>query len=81
MRGDGDGAAAENPTIKPCPFCGSFRVRLGHIRDGSTVGCMDCGGRGPNQFHGRADQPSASDRAVEAWNRRAPTPLPERREG
>jgi Lar family restriction alleviation protein len=54
----------------PCPFCGSSEAKIGYVRDGRRVHCK-CGAAGPCEFHGPADMPSADERAIEAWNRRA----------
>lgn len=58
--------------LKPCPFCGGERAHTVYVRDGRQVGCPDCGARSPSAFHGRADQPSADERAIAAWNTRPP---------
>ena len=56
-------------TLKPCPFCGGDRARTIHIRDGRKVACI-CGACSKPCFHGPLEQPSAEERAVEAWNTR-----------
>ncbi|WP_420478286.1 Lar family restriction alleviation protein [Brevundimonas sp. FT23028] len=58
--------------LKPCPFCGSVRAHTIYVRDGRQAGCPDCGARSGAAFHGRADQPSADERASTAWNTRTP---------
>lgn len=60
--------------LKPCPFCGG-EAKTRHIRDGREVFCRMCCASGPPEYDGRADQPSAEARAIEAWNRRASEPL------
>ena len=48
--------------IRPCPFCGSTRLKLARIPDLANVRCLDCGASTGNK-------PSGTD-AVRAWNRR-----------
>ena len=61
--------APETPAA--CPFCGGENCTAQYIRDGRRVVCHDCGAAGPSEFNGRDDQPSATERAIEKWNRRA----------
>jgi Lar family restriction alleviation protein len=52
--------------LLPCPFCGSENILDDiFIRDGAKVACRDCWAA----VH--AFQPSANDKAIEKWNRRA----------
>lgn len=62
--------------LKACPFCGSRRIETFPIRDGREVMCKGCAAKSGPAFNGPADKPSASDRAIEAWNTRTPAPLP-----
>lgn len=55
--------------LLPCPFCGGYKARTIHIRDGRKVACI-CGACGKPEFHGPIDRPSAEDRAIAAWNTR-----------
>lgn len=57
--------------LKACPFCGGSRAHSFYVRDGRRAGCPDCGASAGSAFHGPADKPSAEDRAIAAWNRRA----------
>jgi hypothetical protein len=59
--------------LKPlsCPFCGDAKIKAHVIRDGIQMLCANCHARGEPAFYGRTDQPSAHDRAITAWNRRA----------
>lgn len=51
--------------LKPCPFCGSTRIKFDlFIRDGKKVECMDCWG-GIYAF-----EPNANQKSIAAWNRR-----------
>ena len=58
--------------LLPCPFCGD-KASTRHIRDGREVWCRGCGAAGSPAFHGPLTIPSAEDRAIAAWNRRATT--------
>lgn len=49
--------------LKPCPFCGSNKVRLADVMDFHFVKCDFCGNEGLKD--------DAVEEAVEAWNRRA----------
>ena len=56
------------PKLKPCPFCGSYVVRIAKdkLRDGGyiyDVRCMNCGCGSPFRC--------TEEEVVEAWNRRA----------
>ncbi len=62
--------------LKPCPHCGGERAHTFYVRDGRQAGCPDCGARSGSAFHGRADQPSAEERAIAAWNTRTPASGP-----
>lgn len=59
--------------LKPCPFCGSDRLRyfsLGVFA--SVLICQDCGTRGPKVDHGDIDNPSMKETIARvAWNERA----------
>ncbi len=57
--------------LKPCPFCGG-EASTRYIRDGREAWCRQCGSSGKQEFHGPASIASAEDRAIAAWNRRAP---------
>ena len=63
----------ETSDLLPCPFCGD-KASTRHIRDGREVWCRGCGAAGSPKFHGPLNIPPAEDRAIAAWNRRAPTP-------
>ena len=56
--------------LKPCPFCGGVRIKAHHIRDGRSLGCMDCGAA-VHKFNGPTD---ITDALMAKWNRRAPSP-------
>lgn len=60
----------EANALLPCPHCGGNHIRSGHIRDGRSIGCRDCGA----SVH--AFQPDAEARAIAAWNRRVPVQAP-----
>ena len=49
--------------LKPCPFCGYDNVILEWEDDVCRIRCKNCWTRGPWEFE--------SERAKEAWNRRA----------
>jgi Lar family restriction alleviation protein len=71
MRGGGFGVGIrEVPELKPCPFCGGAKVKVGHVRDGRAVFCDDCGAKGPSEYHGRAGDEPAEHRAADSWNER-----------
>lgn len=59
--------------LKPCPFCGGTKVVVDYVRDGKQAHCHNCGASAPPKFHGPADQPSAEERAITAWNTRQST--------
>lgn len=78
--------------LKPCPFCGGKASDTGHIRyskplddtnwaDGSPVteaffvNCTRCGVSAAGHITGGHQTKAA---AVAAWNRRAPTPSPQK---
>lgn len=46
--------------LKPCPFCGGSDVSPSSF----DVKCMECG----------VEMPGGTERAIAAWNRRAPSP-------
>lgn len=50
--------------LKPCPFCGSIKVRITFYDDNDVcvVECQDCGALGPIALE--------SAKAIEAWNKR-----------
>lgn len=50
--------------LKPCPFCGSEKIKIVSIaKNHNTVYCRDCGSS-VGEFH------RTEKLAVEAWNRR-----------
>lgn len=61
--------------LKPCPFCGSDKVRLQYIRDGQTTLCQSCGANGPSKFLGKDGPRGVIDQAVTAWNTRPAAPV------
>lgn len=60
-------------TLKPCPFCGSHNIKVVDLA-GWEVWCDDCGAtcNATDPITGCAWD--SSDKAVAAWNTRAPTP-------
>lgn len=62
-----------SPSLKPCPFCGSARVRIVEFLDGEgdrvvAVGCEGCGCNGTPHLPLMDDpRPAASA----SWNQRA----------
>ena len=65
-----DTPTAPETAILPCPFCGGGRIKAHHIRDGRSMGCMDCGAT-VHKFNGPTD---ITDALMAKWNRRAPSP-------
>ena len=57
--------------LKPCPHCGGCCAKIVPIRDGYRAHCTKCGAAGGAEFYGPGDKPSARERAIAAWNRRA----------
>lgn len=57
--------------LLPCPFCGDNHATTTYTRDGRLVVCTSCGAKSGNYYHGPKDLPSADERAIAAWNRRA----------
>mgnify|MGYP000922428315 CR=1 FL=1 len=51
--------------LKPCPHCGSDKIKTDYIRDGRVCGCCSCGAST------RAYNPDAEVKAVQLWNTRA----------
>jgi len=60
-------------SLKNCPFCGG-RATTTYVRDGRKAVCTSCYACGPAAFNGPAGKPSADDRAISSWNRRASQP-------
>lgn len=60
--------------LKPCPFCGSERVKLfTYSTGGICVKCYDCccqTGAFSDSFSDDATTVSAAERVVKAWNKR-----------
>lgn len=60
--------------LKPCPFCGSERVKLfTYSTGGICVKCYDCccqTGVFSDSFSDDATTVSAAERVVKAWNKR-----------
>jgi hypothetical protein len=58
------------PELLPCPFCGAGADRIGggHIRDGHSFGCVECGA----SVH--AYNPNAVSKCHALWNTRPKTP-------
>lgn len=59
--------------IKPCPFCGSFNLKLDYKSLGfdcrrAYIKCLDCDMGGAS---GSAYDRELDNQAIEAWNRRA----------
>lgn len=62
--------------LKSCPFCGSDRVTIWNVRNGQQAVCKDCKSTGAPAFNGPLENPSAYQRAFDAWNTRAsPEPV------
>lgn len=49
--------------LKPCPFCGSKRIKAHDVGEGWWCICQDCKAQGPFKM--------LENTAVDAWNRRA----------
>ena len=64
------------PELLSCPFCGDNHSTTTYTRDGRLVVCTSCGAKSGNYYHGPKDLPSADERAIAAWNRRAPQAAP-----
>ena len=62
--------------LLPCPFCGDNHATTTYTRDGRLVVCTSCGAKSGNYYHGPKDLPSADERAIAAWNRRASQAAP-----
>jgi hypothetical protein len=62
--------------FKPCPFCGSKKVRLFAYSDGGIcVKCLDCDcqtGVYSDYSISNAEKDSAAERVLKAWDQRAP---------
>ena len=56
---------------RPCPFCGSTRLRYDFQASIGYIRCINCGAQGPYDPHA-ADPDDEGDRAWEAWNKRTP---------
>lgn len=72
-------ASQAQPTgteLLPCPFCGDNHATTTYTRDGRLVVCTSCGAKSGNYYHGPKDLPSADERAIAAWNRRASQAAP-----
>lgn len=57
--------------LLPCPFCGRSSARIHSVRDGKRVGCP-CGAAASPEHFGPSTMTSAEERAIAAWNTRAP---------
>ena len=53
--------------LKPCPFCGGRRIRYGSVRDGRSIGCVDCAVRIVKHYGAR---PDIVQSLATAWNTR-----------
>lgn len=62
--------------LLPCPFCGDNHATTTYTRDGRLVVCTSCGAKSGNYYHGPKHLPSADERAIAAWNRRASQAAP-----
>ena len=67
--------------LLPCPFCGDNHATTTYTRDGRLVVCTSCGAKSGNYYHGPKDLPSADERAIAAWNRRASQAAPAPKDG
>jgi Lar family restriction alleviation protein len=66
--------AALADALLPCPFCGETPFKTFYVRDGRQIRCR-CGASAPAAYHGPDGINAADNRAIAAWNRRAPLPL------
>ena len=57
--------------LEKCPFCGGEAIVVKTERCGRYIGCWDCGGR--TEAFETDYAGSAHDKAISAWNRRAPS--------
>lgn len=55
-------------TLKPCPFCGSDRLKINETATRAFVECMACKARGPKH----ESQWESKPLAVHNWNIRKP---------
>ena len=62
--------------LLPCPFCGDNHATTTYTIDGRLAVCTSCGAKSGNYYHGPKNQPSADERAIAAWNRRASQAAP-----
>lgn len=58
--------------LKPCPFCGSFNVKMREYMGATRVACYECFAQGPDfdsKYTSYGGQ-KAPERAALAWNER-----------
>jgi len=55
--------------LKPCPFCGGSLITYRSVRDGSSIGCTECGVRVARHY---GPLPDIVERLETAWNTRTP---------
>lgn len=64
-----------NSEFQPCPFCGSYRVRLMSSCQYCFISCSDCESNGPTfEIPSEEEEPQnkvvAAWKAMDAWNKR-----------
>jgi len=52
--------------MKPCPFCGSKKLRASHDEEYFFIECIKCGAQGPSTLAFGEEDP----RAQKKWNER-----------